>query len=178
MRIRLRSDVPVGVFLSGGIDSGLVTASAARASIEPLRTFSVGMPDERFDERPLARLIAEQYGTRHTEVMLDLATEVSRPEELLTHLVSMYDQPYADSSAIPSSVVAPGGAQAPEGRPKRRRRRQRRSPATVATARGAPGRLDDDDAGAGGTTGREDGPSPASNDAEPVAFALRLAGRR
>ena len=106
VRIRLRSDVPVGVFLSGGIDSGLVTASAARASIEPLRTFSIGMPDERFDERPLARLVAEQYGTQHTEVMVDLAAEVSRPEELLTRLVSMYDQPYADSSAIPSSVVA------------------------------------------------------------------------
>lgn len=106
VRIRLRSDVPVGVFLSGGIDSGLVTASAARASIEPLRTFSIGMPDERFDERPLARLVAEQYGTQHTEVMVDLASEVSKPEELLTRLVGMYDQPYADSSAIPSSVVA------------------------------------------------------------------------
>jgi asparagine synthase (glutamine-hydrolysing) len=106
VRIRLRSDVPVGVFLSGGIDSGLVTASAARAQIEPLRTFSIGLPDERFDERPLARLVAEQYGTQHTEVMVDLASEVSQPEELLSRLVGMYDQPYADSSAIPSSVVA------------------------------------------------------------------------
>ena len=106
VRIRLRSDVPVGVFLSGGIDSGLVTASAARASAEPIQSFSVGFADQRFDERPLARLVAEQYGTRHTEVVVDLDAEVRRPEDLLSRLVSMYDQPYADSSAIPSNAVA------------------------------------------------------------------------
>ena len=106
VRIRLRSDVPVGVFLSGGIDSGLVTASAARASAEPLQSFSIGFADERFDERPLARLVAEQYGTRHTEVVVDLNDEVRHPEDLLTRLVSMYDQPYADSSAIPSNAVS------------------------------------------------------------------------
>jgi asparagine synthase (glutamine-hydrolysing) len=106
VRIRLRSDVPVGVFLSGGIDSGLVTASAARASAEPLQSFSIGFADQRFDERPLAKLVAEQYGTRHTEVLVDLNAEVRRPEDLLTRLVSMYDQPYADSSAIPSNAVA------------------------------------------------------------------------
>jgi asparagine synthase (glutamine-hydrolysing) len=106
VRIRLRSDVPVGVFLSGGIDSGLVTASAARASAEPLQSFSIGFADQRFDERPLARLVAEQYGTRHTEVLVDLNAEVARPEDLLTRLVTMYDQPYADSSAIPSNVVS------------------------------------------------------------------------
>ncbi|MGE3910500.1 MAG: asparagine synthase (glutamine-hydrolyzing) [Chloroflexota bacterium] len=106
VRIRLRSDVPVGVFLSGGIDSGLVTASAARAAVDPLQSFSIGFADERFDERPLARLVAEQYGTRHTEVEVDLAAEVRHPEDLLTGLVSRYDQPYADSSAIPSYVVA------------------------------------------------------------------------
>ena len=106
VRIRLRSDVPVGVFLSGGIDSGLVTASAARASVAPLQSFCIGFADQRFDERPLARLVAQQYGTRHTEVVVDLDAEVSRPEDLLTRLVSMYDQPYADSSAIPSMVVA------------------------------------------------------------------------
>ena len=94
------------MFLSGGIDSGLVTASAARAAVEPLQSFSIGFADQRFDERPLARLVAEQYGTRHTEVVVDLDAEVRRPEDLLTRLVSMYDQPYADSSAIPSNVVS------------------------------------------------------------------------
>ena len=106
VRIRLRSDVPVGVFLSGGIDSGLVTASAARASSAPLQSFSIGFGDQRFDERPLARLVAEQYGTRHNEIVVDLASEVRHPEDLLTRLVSMYDQPYADSSAIPSNAVS------------------------------------------------------------------------
>jgi asparagine synthase (glutamine-hydrolysing) len=106
VRIRLRSDVPVGVFLSGGIDSGLVTASAARASAEPLQSFSIGFADQQFDERPLAKLVADRYGTRHTEVLVDLNEEVRRPEDLLTRLVSMYDQPYADSSAIPSNAVA------------------------------------------------------------------------
>lgn len=106
VRIRLRSDVPVGVFLSGGIDSGLVTASAARASAEPLQSFSIGFADQQFDERPLAKLVADRYGTRHTEVLVDLGAEVRRPEDLLTRLVSMYDQPYADSSAIPSNAVA------------------------------------------------------------------------
>ncbi|MCC7367477.1 MAG: asparagine synthase (glutamine-hydrolyzing) [Chloroflexi bacterium] len=106
VKIRLRSDVPVGVFLSGGIDSGLVTASAARAAVEPLQSFSIGFADQRFDERPLARLVAQQYGTRHTEVVVDLGAEVARPEDLLTRLVNMYDQPYADSSAIPSNAVA------------------------------------------------------------------------
>ncbi|MCC6176005.1 MAG: asparagine synthase (glutamine-hydrolyzing) [Chloroflexi bacterium] len=105
-RIRLRSDVPVGVFLSGGIDSGLVTAAASRAAAAPLQSFSVGFTDQQFDERPLARLVAERYGTRHTEILVDLNAEVRRPEDLLSRLVRMYDQPYADSSAIPSSIVA------------------------------------------------------------------------
>jgi asparagine synthase (glutamine-hydrolysing) len=105
VRLRLRSDVPVGVFLSGGIDSGLITAAASRQSAEPLRTFSVGFSGQ-FDELPHARLVAERYGTRHTEIPVDLAAEVRRPEELLDRLVRTYDQPFADSSAIPSMIVA------------------------------------------------------------------------
>ncbi len=106
VRLRLRSDVPVGVFLSGGIDSGLVTAAASRSSAEPLRTFSIGFADERFNELPHARLVAERYGTRHTEIPVDLVAEVRRPHELLDALVRAYDQPFADSSAIPSTIVA------------------------------------------------------------------------
>ncbi|MBA2448052.1 MAG: asparagine synthase (glutamine-hydrolyzing), partial [Chloroflexi bacterium] len=106
VRLRLRSDVPVGVFLSGGIDSGLVTAAASRASAEPLQTFSIGFADAQYNELPHARLVAEQYGTRHTEIPIDLAAEVRRPEELLGRLVRAYDQPFADSSAIPSTIVA------------------------------------------------------------------------
>ncbi|MDP8922911.1 MAG: asparagine synthase (glutamine-hydrolyzing) [Chloroflexota bacterium] len=106
VRIRLRSDVPVGVFLSGGIDSGLVTAAASRASAEPLQSFSIGFADARFNELPLARLVAERYGTRHTEILVDLAAEVRDPEALLGRLVGAYDQPFADSSAIPSTIVS------------------------------------------------------------------------
>jgi asparagine synthase (glutamine-hydrolysing) len=106
VRLRLRSDVPIGVFLSGGIDSGLVTAAASRASAQPVRTFSIGFADRAFDELPHARLVARQYGTQHTEIPVDLSAEVSRPAELLNRLVDAYDQPFADSSAIPSMIVA------------------------------------------------------------------------
>ena len=106
VRLRLRSDVPVGVFLSGGIDSGLVTAAASRAAAEPLRTFSIGFADAGHNELPHARLVAERYGTRHTEIPVDLTAEVRRPADFLSRLVRTYDQPFADSSAIPSMIVA------------------------------------------------------------------------
>jgi asparagine synthase (glutamine-hydrolysing) len=106
VELRLRSDVPVGIFLSGGIDSGLVTAAAARATGHPLRTFSVGFDNAAFDERPHARLVADRYGTNHTEIFVDLAAEVRDPEALMDRLVGAYDQPYADSSAIPSMAVS------------------------------------------------------------------------
>ncbi|MCP4594314.1 MAG: asparagine synthase (glutamine-hydrolyzing) [bacterium] len=99
--LRLRSDVPVGVFLSGGLDSGLVTALAAQASADPLTTITVGFEDAAHDERPLARRVAEQYGTRHQEVLVkpDL-------EDVLPKIAAAYDQPFADSSAIPSYYAA------------------------------------------------------------------------
>lgn len=104
--IRLRSDVPIGVFLSGGIDSGLVTAMAATQSTAPIRTFSMGFTDSAYDETPLARLVAERYGTIHNEVEVDLSESARRMEELLPRLVDAYDQPFADSSAIPSYLVS------------------------------------------------------------------------
>ena len=107
VRIRLRSDVPVGVFLSGGIDSGLVTASAARASIEPLRTFSIGIRRRALRRAPVGP--AGRRAVRHPPHRGDGRSRdrgpppggSSRPGSS-----TMYDQPYADSSAIPSSVVA------------------------------------------------------------------------
>ena len=106
VRLRLRSDVPIGVFLSGGIDSGLVTAAAAMASDEPLRTFAVGFQGQSNPELALARQVAARYGTRHQEVVLDLAAEARQLPALLTALGRAYDEPYADSSAIPSYFVA------------------------------------------------------------------------
>jgi len=100
-RLRLHADVPIGVFLSGGIDSGLVTAMAAEATGRRVRTFTVGFEESGFDERPLARMIARRYGTDHHEVVL-------RPDvtDLLPAVARAYDQPFADASAIPTYCVA------------------------------------------------------------------------
>lgn len=100
VRLRLRSDVPVGCFLSGGIDSGLVCALAAKALDRPLKTFSIGFSDQAFDERPLARLVSERYGTEHHEFVLD--TGAADIESVIAH----YDEPYSDASALPSFAVA------------------------------------------------------------------------
>lgn len=98
----LVSDVPVGAFLSGGLDSGALVALMAQASQEPIRTFTVGFSSDegRFDERQAARTVAERYGTNHRECVLE--TNVM---ELLPKIVSAFDEPFADSSAIPNWLV-------------------------------------------------------------------------
>ncbi len=101
VRLRLRADVPVGVFLSGGIDSGLIVAMAARQLDRPLTTLSVGFASEQYDERSLARQVADRYSTDHHELIVR-----PEPERLLPLIVDAYDQPYADSSAIPSYALA------------------------------------------------------------------------
>ncbi len=101
VRLRLRADVPVGAFLSGGIDSGLIVAMAARHLDRPITTLSVGFEDAAFDERALARRVAERYGTDHHELVVK-----PDPVGMLPQLVAAYDQPYADSSAIPSYCLA------------------------------------------------------------------------
>ncbi|MFQ5494481.1 MAG: asparagine synthase (glutamine-hydrolyzing) [Phycisphaerae bacterium] len=101
VRIRLRSDVPVGCFLSGGLDSGIITAMAAEMHTGPLTTITVGFEDGVFDERGLARLVARRYGTDHRELVIrpDVAAD-------LPAIAAAYDQPFGDSSAIPSYYVA------------------------------------------------------------------------
>jgi asparagine synthase (glutamine-hydrolysing) len=99
VKIRLRSDVPLGCFLSGGIDSGLICALAARELDRPLKTFSIGFADQGFDERPLARRVADQYGTDHREFVLE--SNVADVERIIAH----YDEPYSDASALPSFAV-------------------------------------------------------------------------
>ncbi len=101
VRLRLRADVPVGAFLSGGIDSGLVVAMASRHLDRPLTTLTVGFEDEAFDERPLARQVADRYGTEHHELIVK-----PDPLQVLPRIVAAYDQPYADSSAIPSYCLS------------------------------------------------------------------------
>jgi asparagine synthase (glutamine-hydrolysing) len=99
-RLRLRSDEPVGAFLSGGLDSGIVTAMAAQQYPRQLLTVSIGFEESAFDERPLARQVAERYGTDHHEVLVTPSTEI------LPTIAAAFDQPYANPSAIPTYYVA------------------------------------------------------------------------
>jgi asparagine synthase (glutamine-hydrolysing) len=101
VRAHLVSDVPVGVLLSGGVDSATLAALAAQESGEPLRTFSIGFAERSFDELAEARLVAERYGTRHRELVL-------RPDAalLLPALADAFDEPFADSSALPTYLVS------------------------------------------------------------------------
>ena len=101
VRAHLVSDVPVGVLLSGGVDSSLLAALAAEELSEPLRTFSIGFEERSFDELGDARLVAERYGTRHRELVL-------RPDAalLLPALADAFDEPFADSSALPTYLVS------------------------------------------------------------------------
>jgi asparagine synthase (glutamine-hydrolysing) len=101
VRAHLVSDVPVGVLLSGGVDSALLAALAAEESSEPLRTFSIGFEERSFDELADARRVAERYGTQHRELVL-------RPDAalLLPALAEAFDEPFADSSALPTYLVS------------------------------------------------------------------------
>jgi asparagine synthase (glutamine-hydrolysing) len=101
VKLRLRADVPVGCFLSGGIDSGLLTALAATQVDHPLETFTVSFAEGTFDESPLAALVAARYGTRHH--VLALSPDV---QNLLPRVVAAYDEPLADASIIPSYCIA------------------------------------------------------------------------
>jgi asparagine synthase (glutamine-hydrolysing) len=100
VRLRLISDVPLGAFLSGGVDSSLIVALMAELSGR-VRTFSIGFEESDFDELPYARLVAERYGTDHSEMIV-------RPDatEIIPKLVWHYNEPYADASAIPTYCVS------------------------------------------------------------------------
>jgi asparagine synthase (glutamine-hydrolysing) len=101
IRRRLISDVPLGAFLSGGIDSSAIVALMAGVMGEPVKTFTIGFDDrDGFDERPYARAVAKQFDTEHYE-------EVAHPEavELVERLVHHHDQPFGDSSAVPTFLL-------------------------------------------------------------------------
>ena len=99
---RLEADVPLGAFLSGGIDSTIVVGVMARASSQRVKTFSIGFAgDARFDETHFARIAARAFDTEHTEFTLEPSAF-----DLLDRLVEAHDGPFGDSSAIPTSVVS------------------------------------------------------------------------
>lgn len=101
VRLRLISDVPLGAFLSGGVDSSAVVALMSRLMNQPVRTFSIGFEEAAYNELPYARIIAREFKTDHTEFHV-------KPNalEILPKLVWHYNEPYADSSAIPTYYVS------------------------------------------------------------------------
>jgi len=101
VRYHMVSDVPVGAFLSGGVDSTAVVSIMARLSPRPIKTFSVGFREDRYNELPHARQVAEACGTEHHELLVE-------PSDLkvLEELLAGFDEPFADSSAIPTFLVS------------------------------------------------------------------------
>jgi asparagine synthase (glutamine-hydrolysing) len=101
VQIRLESEVPLGAFLSGGIDSSAVVAMAAGSVSGRLKTFSIGFESQAHDESAYARIVAERFDTDHHELVVGAS-----PPGLLDDIVWHYDQPFGDSSAVPSFLVA------------------------------------------------------------------------
>ena len=101
VKIRLMSDVPLGAFLSGGIDSSIITALMAGLTNQPVKTFSIGFDFDEYNELPYARMVAERYHTDHHEFIVKPEAHAIFPE-----LVWYYNEPFADSSAIPTFYVS------------------------------------------------------------------------
>lgn len=101
VRIRMVSDVPLGAFLSGGVDSSAVVAMMARCGGGRVKTFTIGFDESGYDERSYARMVAERYGTDHHELVVE-----PHVADLVPKLAWHYGEPFADSSAIPTYYVS------------------------------------------------------------------------
>lgn len=102
VRIRLISDVPLGAFLSGGMDSSTVVAMMSLINQSPVKTFSIGFSSEKYNESDDARIVARHFGTDHTEVILE-------PKDIIGNirtLIEYFDEPFADSSLLPTYLVS------------------------------------------------------------------------
>ena len=102
LKIRMRSDAPYGAFLSGGLDSSSIVALMSENSSYPVQTFTIGFKEKEFDERHLAKMVADKFSTNHHEYLVE-------PEsfgEALLKIIHHYDEPFGDSSAIPTGHVS------------------------------------------------------------------------
>lgn len=102
IQYQLKSDVPFGVFLSGGIDSSLITAQASSISSVPINTFSIGFTENKFNESEYAKKVANHFNTNHHEFIVSQKDAL----DLMDELTTVYDEPFADSSAIPTMLVS------------------------------------------------------------------------
>ncbi len=110
VRIRLLSEVPLGAFLSGGVDSSMVVAHMARSMADAPNTFSIGFGGNsasHLDERPYARFLARKYACNHTEIQVE-----PRGSEILDEVVKAFDEPFADDSVIPSYYICKASREA------------------------------------------------------------------
>jgi asparagine synthase (glutamine-hydrolysing) len=101
VQLRMISDVPLGAFLSGGVDSSAVVATMAKFSTKPVKTFSIGFEDRNYDELSFAKIVAEKYGTEHHEHVLKPDFFKDMPS-----IMRYFDEPFADGSAIPTYYIA------------------------------------------------------------------------
>ena len=107
VRLQSLADVPLGAFLSGGVDSSAIVSLMQQQSTRPVKTFTVGFEDASFDESSHARAVAQHLGTEHTELFVS----VTEAQAVIPHLPTMYDEPFADSSQIPTHLVCKAARQ-------------------------------------------------------------------